>query len=260
MFIAELDSPGFAKRDLSSLRTGIIAGAPCPAELMRRLMSEMHMTEITIAYGMTETGPVSTQTSVDDPVHRRVETVGRALPHTEIKIVDTEGRVTPRGTPGELLTRGYCVMPKYWNEPDKTASAIDEARWIASGDIAVVDDEGYFQIVGRIKDMLIRGGENIFPREIEDFLYTHPAIEQVEVIGAPDEKYGEEVCAWIKLRDGQSATEEDIRAFCEGQIAHFKIPRYIKFVDTFPMTITGKVQKFVMRDQMAKELEQAIEG
>ncbi|WP_366141194.1 AMP-binding protein [uncultured Tateyamaria sp.] len=259
MFIAALDSPGFAARDLTSLRTGIIAGAPCPAELMKRIMSEMHMDQITIAYGMTETGPVSTQTSVDDPVQRRVETVGRVLPHTEIKIADGEGRITPRGTPGELLTRGYCVMPKYWNDPEKTASAIDEARWIASGDIAVVDDEGYFQIVGRIKDMLIRGGENIFPREIEDFLYTHPAIEQVEVIGAPDEKYGEEVCAWIKLREGHSLTEEDIRAFCKGQIAHFKIPRYVRFVDEFPMTITGKVQKFVMREQMAQELERAKE-
>jgi len=254
MFIAELDSPGFADRDLSSLRTGIIAGAPCPAELMKRIMHEMHMTEITIAYGMTETGPVSTQTSTTDPLVRRVETVGRVLPHTEIKVVDTDGRITPRGTPGELLTRGYCVMPKYWNDSEKTAEAIDEAGWIASGDIAVVDDEGYFQIVGRIKDMLIRGGENIFPREIEDFLYTHPAIEQVEVIGVPDEKYGEEICAWIKLREGHKATTDDIRAFCKGQIAHFKIPRYVRFVDSFPMTITGKVQKFVMRDQMAREL------
>ena len=254
MFIAALDSPGFADRDLTHLRTGIIAGAPCPAELMKRIMSDMHMTEITIAYGMTETGPVSTQTAIDDPVSRRVETVGRVLPHTEIKIVDKDGQVVPRGVPGELLTRGYCVMPKYWNDPEKTAKAIDEARWIASGDIAVVDKEGYFQIVGRSKDMLIRGGENIFPREIEDFLYTHPAIDQVEVIGAPDEKYGEEVCAWIKLREGHHATAEDIRDFCEGKIAHFKIPRYVKFVDAFPMTITGKVQKYVMREQMAQEL------
>lgn len=259
MFIAALDSPGFSGRDLSCLRTGIIAGAPCPAELMKRIMGEMHMEQITIAYGMTETGPVSTQTSVDDPVHRRVETVGRVLPHTEVKIVDADGRITPRGTPGELLTRGYCVMPKYWNDTEKTAQAIDQARWIASGDIAVVDDEGFFQIVGRSKDMLIRGGENIFPREIEDFLYTHPAVEQVEVIGAPDEKYGEEVCAWIKLHEGQTATSEEIRDFCKGQIAHFKIPRYVKFVDEFPMTITGKVQKFVMRDMMAKELAEAAE-
>ncbi len=257
MFIAELDTPGFVDRDLTSLRTGIIAGAPCPAELMKRIMGEMHMDQITIAYGMTETGPVSTQTSVDDPVRRRVETVGRVLPHTEIKIVDDKRRVVPHGTPGELLTRGYCVMPKYWNDPDKTADAIDQARWIASGDIAVVDVEGYFQIVGRSKDMVIRGGENIFPREIEEFLYTLPAVEQVEVIGVPDPKYGEEVCAWIKLRDGQSATAEDIRAFCKGQIAHFKIPRYVRLVDSFPMTITGKVQKFKMRQMMAEELAEA---
>lgn len=254
MFIAELDSEGFAGRDLTALRTGIIAGAPCPAELMKRIMGEMHMEQITIAYGMTETGPVSTQTSVNDPVRRRVETVGRALPHTEIKIVDEQGRIVPRGTPGELKTRGYCVMPKYWNDPEKTAEAIDEARWIASGDIAVVDEDGYFQIVGRLKDMLIRGGENIFPREIEDFLYTHPAIEQVEVIGAPDKKYGEEVCAWIKLREGKSLTAEDVRDYCRDRIAHFKIPRYVKFVDDFPMTITGKVKKFEMRRIMAREL------
>jgi fatty-acyl-CoA synthase len=260
MFIAALDSPVFKGCDLSSLRTGIIAGAPCPAELMKRIMEEMHMGGITIAYGMTETGPVSTQTSVNDPIKRRVETVGRVLPHTEIKIVDPEGRIVPVGVAGELLTRGYCVMPKYWNDPEKTAKAIDSAHWIASGDIATIDDEGYFQIVGRIKDMLIRGGENIFPREIEDFLYTHPAIEQVEVIGVPDEKYGEEVCAWIKLREGHSATAEDIRSFCKGQIAHFKVPRYIRFVDDYPMTITGKVQKFIMREQMAKELAAAKEG
>ena len=254
MFIAALEVPDFESRDLSSLRTGIMAGAPCPAELMRRVMHEMHMEEITIAYGMTETGPISTQTDVSDPVERRVETVGRVLPHTEIKIVDDEGRVVPRGVSGELLTRGYCVMPKYWNDPEKTASAIDEARWIASGDIATLDDEGYFQIVGRIKDMLIRGGENIFPREIEDFLYTHPAIEQVEVIGVPDARYGEEVCAWIKLREGETLPEQEIRDFCQGKIAHFKIPRYIKFVTEFPLTVTGKVQKFVMRDAMADEL------
>ena len=254
MFIAALDSPDFKTRDLASLRSGIMAGAPCPAELMRRVMTEMHMSEITIAYGMTETGPVSTQTSVDDPIERRVETVGRVLPYTEIKIVDTEGAVVSRGQAGELLTRGYCVMPKYWNDPEKTVKAIDEARWIASGDIATLDDEGYIQIVGRSKDMLIRGGENIFPREIEDFLYTHPAIEQVEVIGVPDAKFGEEVCAWIKLREGQSASDSEIRDFCKGNIAHFKIPRYIRFVEEFPMTITGKVQKFVMRDIMATEL------
>jgi len=254
MFIAELDDPDFASFDLTSLRTGIMAGAPCPAELMKRVMGEMHLTEITIAYGMTETGPVSTQTSVGDPVKHRVETVGRVLPHTEIKIVDGQGRIVPRGMAGELMTRGYCVMPKYWNDPEKTAKAIDEARWIASGDVAVLDAEGYFQIVGRIKDMLIRGGENIFPREIEDFLYTNPKIEQVEVIGVPDPKYGEEVCAWIKLREGETATEDEIRSFCKGQIAHFKIPKIIRFVDEFPMTITGKVQKFVMRERMAAEM------
>ncbi len=254
MFIAELEVPEFQQRDLSSLRTGIMAGAPCPVELMRRVMDEMHLTEITIAYGMTETGPVSFQTSVDDPVERRVTTVGRVLPHIEIKIVDEEGRMVPRGTPGELLTRGYCVMPYYWNDPERTAKAIDSAHWIASGDVAVLDEDDYCQIVGRIKDMLIRGGENIFPREIEEFIYQHPAVEQVEVIGVPDEKYGEEVCAWIKLREGTSATAEEIRDFCRGKIAHFKVPYYIKFVDSFPMTITGKVQKYVMREQMSDEL------
>lgn len=254
MFIAELDDPDFASFDLSSLRTGIMAGAPCPVELMRRVMSEMHLTDITIAYGMTETGPVSFQTSVDDPVERRVTTVGRVLPHTEVKIVDGDGRIVPRGTAGELLTRGYCVMPEYWNDPERTAKAIDATHWIASGDIAILDEDGYCQIVGRIKDMLIRGGENIFPREIEEFLYTHPKIEEVEVFGVPDEKYGEEVCAWIKLHGGESATPDEIRAFCRDRIAHFKIPRHIKFVTSFPMTVTGKVQKFVMRDAMAEEI------
>ncbi len=254
MFIAELDSPEFASADMSSLRTGIMAGAPCPVELMKRVMKEMHLTEITIAYGMTETGPVSTQTSVDDPVERRVTTVGRVLPHIEIKIVDDEGRVVPRGTPGELLTRGYCVMPGYWNDPERTAKAIDEAHWIASGDIATIDEEGYCEIVGRTKDMLIRGGENIYPREIEEFLYTHPKVEQAEVIGVPDEKYGEQVCAWIKLRESETATADEIRAFCKGKIAHFKIPYHVKFVDEFPMTVTGKVQKYIMRDLMAEEL------
>ncbi|MBW2422869.1 MAG: AMP-binding protein [Deltaproteobacteria bacterium] len=255
MFIAELDRPDFAHFDLESLRTGIMAGAPCPIELMKRVIEEMHLEEITIAYGMTETGPVSFETSVDDPIERRVETVGRVLPHIEIKIVDEEGRIVPRGTPGELLTRGYCVMPYYWNDPERTAKAIDSARWIASGDIAVLDEEGYCQIVGRLKDMLIRGGENIFPREIEEFLYQHPKIEQVEIVGVPDERYGEEICAWIKLRAGESCSEEEIRDFCHEQIAHFKIPRYIRFVEEFPMTVTGKVQKFVIREQMRDELE-----
>lgn len=255
MFIAELEVPGFSDRKLTSLRTGIMAGAPCPVELMRRVMDEMHLTEITIAYGMTETGPVSFQTSVDDPVQRRVTTVGRVLPHIEVKIVDKDGLVVPRGEAGELLTRGYCVMPYYWNDPERTAKAIDEAHWIASGDVATIDAEGYCQIVGRIKDMLIRGGENIFPREIEEYLYQHPDIEQVEVIGVPDEKYGEQVCAWVKVREGSSPTAEDIRAFCEGKIAHFKIPGYVKFVDEFPMTVTGKVQKYIMREKMVDELE-----
>lgn len=257
MFIAELDVPDFSSHDLTSLRTGIMAGAPCPVELMRRVMGEMHLGEITIAYGMTETGPVSFQTSVDDPVERRVTTVGRVLAHIEIKIVDGEGHVVPRGTPGELLTRGYCVMPGYWNDPERTGKAIDSARWIASGDVAVIDEEGYCQIVGRLKDMLIRGGENIFPREIEEFLYQHPAVEQAEVIGVPDEKYGEQVCAWIKLRDGATATAEEIQDFCKGRIAHFKVPHYVKFVTAYPMTVTGKVQKYLMREQMIDELGHA---
>jgi len=259
MFIAELDHPDFASFDLTSLRSGVIAGAPCAVELMKRLIGEMHLSEITIAYGMTETGPVSFQTSVHDPVERRVTTVGRVLPHTEVKIVDPEGRVVPVGTPGELLTRGYCVMPGYWNDPEKTAEAIDAAHWIRSGDIATLDGDGYCNIVGRLKDMLIRGGENIFPREIEEFLFTHPKVEDVQVIGVPDPKYGEEVCAWVKLRPGETASAEEIRAYCEGKLAHFKIPRYIKFVESFPMTVTGKVQKFVMRRMMAEELSVAEE-
>ena len=254
MFIAELDHPDFHGFDLSSLRTGIIAGAPCPVELMKRLIAEMHLEQITIAYGMTETGPVSFQTSVDDPVERRVTTVGRVLPHTEVKIVDEQGRIVPPNTPGELLTRGYCVMPGYWEDPERTAKAIDRAGWISSGDIATLDEQGYCNIVGRLKDMVIRGGENIFPREIEEFLYTHPAIEEVQVFGVPDLKYGEEVCAWIKLHEGKLLGAEEVRAFCEGHIAHFKIPRYVKFVEDFPMTVTGKVQKYVMRERMAEEL------
>jgi fatty-acyl-CoA synthase len=254
MFIAELDHPEMERFDLGSLRTGVIAGAPCAIELMKRLIGRMHLSEITIAYGMTETGPVSFETSIDDPVERRVTTVGRVLPHTEVKIVDETGRIVPRGTPGELLTRGYCVMPGYWKDPDKTREAIDDAHWIRSGDIATIDEEGYCNIVGRLKDMLIRGGENIFPREIEEFLFTHPKIEDVQVIGVPDPKYGEEVCAWIKLHPGETANAEEIRAFCKGHIAHFKIPHYVKFVDDFPMTVTGKVQKYVMREEMAREL------
>jgi fatty-acyl-CoA synthase len=254
MFIAELDQEDFAKFDLSNLRTGVIAGAPCAIELMKRLIGKMHLSEITIAYGMTETGPVSFETSVHDPVERRVTTVGRVLPHTEVKIVDEAGRVVPVGIPGELLTRGYCVMPGYWNDPERTKKAIDEAHWIRSGDIATLDEEGYCNIVGRLKDMLIRGGENIFPREIEEFLFGHPKIEDVQVIGVPDPKYGEEVCAWIKLHPDATMSAQNVRAFCKGNIAHFKIPRYVKFVDDFPMTVTGKVQKFVMREKMIEEL------
>ena len=254
MFIEELEHPNFTDYGLVSLRTGIIAGAPCAIELMRHLIDEMHLSQITIAYGMTETGPVSFETSVDDTLEHRVETVGRVLPHTEVKIVDAQGRVVPVGETGELLTRGYCVMPGYWQDPEKTAENIDQAGWIRSGDLAILDAEGYCRIVGRIKDMIIRGGENIYPREIEEFLYANPKVEEVQVIGVPDAKYGEEVCAWVKLRQGQMASEEEIRAYCRDHVAHFKVPRYVKFVDSFPMTVTGKIQKYVMRQQMAAEL------
>ena len=254
MFIAELDHPEFARFDLSTLRTGIMAGAPCPVEVMKRVNQAMHMEQITIAYGMTETSPVSFQTAVDDSPERRVSTVGRVQPHIEVKIVDAAGRIVPPGTPGELLTRGYCVMRGYWNDPERTSAAIDAAGWMHTGDLATLDEEGYGNIVGRIKDMVIRGGENVYPREIEEFLYRHPKVQDVQIIGVPDARYGEELCAWIKLREGTTATADEIRTFCNGQIAHFKIPRYIKFVDTFPMTVTGKVQKFAMRDQMIAEL------
>lgn len=254
MFIAELDHPDFRSFDLSSLRTGIIAGAPCPIELMKRLISQAHLKDITIAYGMTETGPVSFQTSVADTIERKVSTVGQVMPHTEVKIIDEQGDVVPSGTAGELLTRGYCVMSGYWDDAERTAEAIDGANWLHTGDIAVLDDAGYCQIVGRLKDMLIRGGENIFPREIEEYLFQHPKVEAAEVIGVPDAKYGEEICAWIKLHDGESASEDELREFCRDKIAHFKIPRYIVFVDEFPMTITGKVQKFKMREQSIAEL------
>jgi fatty-acyl-CoA synthase len=254
MFIAEMDHADFAKFDLSSLRTGIMAGSPCPIEVMKRAVERMHLAEITIAYGMTETSPVSFQSSTDDPVERRVSTVGRIQPHIEVKIVDADGRIVPRGMPGELLTRGYSVMLGYWNDEEKTREAIDPARWMHTGDFATIDDEGYCNIVGRIKDMVIRGGENVYPREIEEFLYRHPKIQDVQVIGVPDPRYGEELCAWVRLRDGAAATPEEIRAFCEGQIAHYKIPRYVKFVDAFPMTVTGKIQKFLMREETIAEL------
>jgi fatty-acyl-CoA synthase len=259
MFIAELEHPEFGRFDLSSLRTGIMAGSPCPIEVMKRVIAEMHLSEITIAYGMTETSPVSFQSSTADPVERRVSTVGRVHSHVEVKIVDLDGRIVPRGTRGELCTRGYSVMSGYWDDGPRTADAIDEAGWMHTGDLATIDDEGYCNIVGRIKDMVIRGGENVYPREIEEFLYRHPKIRDVQVIGVPDRKFGEELCAWVRLKDGESASEEDIRAFCQGQIAHYKIPRYVKFVDGFPMTVTGKIQKFVMREESIRELGLALE-
>jgi fatty-acyl-CoA synthase len=255
MFIAQMDHPDFAKYDISSLRTGIMAGSPCPIEVMRRAMDRMHLTQITIAYGMTETSPVSFQTGLDDPVERRVSTVGRIHPHVECKVIDAEGRIVPAGTPGELCTRGYSVMRGYWGDEARTAEAIDPAGWMHTGDMATIDEEGYCAIVGRIKDMVIRGGENVYPREIEEFLYRHPAVADVQVFGIPDAKYGEEVCAWVRLRDGTAATEEEIRAFCQGQIAHYKIPRHVRFVAEFPMTVTGKMQKFLMREAMVRELE-----
>ena len=254
MFIAQLDHPEFAKFDLKSLRTGIMAGSPCPIEVMKKVQSQMNMSEVTIAYGMTETSPVSTQCATDDPVERRVSTVGQVLPHIEIKIVDPEGKAVPRGETGEFCTRGYSVMKGYWNDADKTREAIDEAGWMRTGDLATMDEQGYVNIVGRLKDMVIRGGENVYPREIEEFLYRHPKIQDVQVIGVPDPRYGEEICAWIKLHDGKQATADEIREFCKGQIAHYKIPRYIEFVAEFPMTITGKIQKFVMREQTIGKL------
>jgi fatty-acyl-CoA synthase len=254
MFIAELGHPEFKRFDLTSLRTGIMAGSPCPIEVMRRCVAEMNMREVTIAYGMTETSPVSTQTSCDDPLERRVSTVGRVHPHIEVKLIDSEGRIVPTETPGELCTRGYSVMLGYWDDADMTARAIDRGHWMHTGDLATIDEEGYVNIVGRIKDMVIRGGENVYPREIEEFLFRHPKVEAVQVVGVPDPKYGEELCAWIKLKSGVAATPAEIQEFCKNQIAHYKIPRYMKFVDAFPMTVTGKVQKFIMREQMIEEL------
>lgn len=254
MFIAELEHPDFEKFDLSSLRTGVMAGSPCPIEVMKKVIDRMHMHQVGIGYGMTETSPVSFQTSVDDPIERRVSTVGRVQPHLEVKIVDEQGKIVPRGQPGELCTRGYSVMIGYWNDPEKTAEAVDAEGWMHTGDLATIDDEGYCNIVGRIKDMVIRGGENVFPREIEEYLFRHPKIEDVQVIGVPDPKFGEEICAWVKLRAGETATREEIVDFCKGQIAHYKIPRYVKFVDGFPMTVTGKIQKFEMRKAMIAEL------
>ena len=254
MFIAELSLPNFKDYDLSSLRTGIMAGSPCPVEVMKRVQSEMHMPEVTIAYGMTETSPVSFQTGKHDSIEKRTTTVGRVHPHVECKIIDEQGAIVPRGTPGELCTRGYLVMLGYWNDPENTAKSIDAARYMHTGDVAIMDDEGYVNISGRIKDMVIRGGENIYPREIEEFLYTHPAVKDVSVVGVPDERYGEELCAWIVTHPGATIDLASVQEFCKGKIAHYKIPRYIKVVETFPMTVTGKVQKFKMREASIAEL------
>src|SRR5579871_4465859 len=254
MFIAMLDHPEFSRFDLKSLRTGIMAGSPCPIEVMKRVNSEMNMGEVTIAYGMTETSPVSFQSAVDDPLERRVSTVGRIHPHVEVKVVDLEGRIVPRGQRGELCTRGYSIMLGYWDERQKTAEVLDEAGWMHTGDLAVIDDQGYCNIVGRIKDMVIRGGENLYPREIEEFLFRHPKIQDVQIFGVADDRYGEELCAWIRIRAGEALTAEEVRAFCQGQIAHNKIPRYVEFVEEFPMTVTGKIQKFLMREAVERKL------
>ncbi|MEJ2802636.1 AMP-binding protein [Comamonadaceae bacterium PP-2] len=255
MFIAELDHPRFAEFDLSTLRTGIMAGSPCPIEIMKRVVSEMNLSQITIAYGMTETSPVSCQSSTDTPLDKRVATVGTVQPHLEVKIVDPEnGECVPVGQSGELCTRGYSVMHGYWGDEAKTREAIDAEQWMHTGDLAVMDAQGYVNIVGRMKDMVIRGGENIYPREIEEFLYRHPKVQDVQVVGVPDRKYGEELCAWIIARPGATLDEDEIRSFCQGQIAHYKIPRHIVFTDAFPMTVTGKIQKFKIRDEMKQRL------
>ncbi|HLQ61642.1 MAG TPA: AMP-binding protein, partial [Candidatus Acidoferrales bacterium] len=255
MFIGELDHPGFGQIDFGSLRTGVMAGAPCPVEVMKKVLTLMHMPEVTIMYGMTETSPVSTQSRIGDPIEKQTGTVGQVYPHVEIKVVDpATGEVVPRATPGELCTRGYSVMLGYWNNPEATREAIDAARWMHTGDLAEMDADGYVKIVGRIKDMIIRGGENIYPREIEEFLYTHPAVSDAQVIGVPSEKYGEEVMAWVKPREGQHVSGDDLAAYCKGKIATYKIPRHWKFVDGFPMTVTGKVRKVEMREVAVKEL------
>ncbi len=254
MFIAELDHPDFSRFDLGALRTGIMAGAPCPIEVMRKVIDRMNMRDVTIAYGMTETSPVSFQSAIGDSVERRVATVGRIQPHLEVKIVDSEGDVVPRGQSGELCTRGYSVMLGYWGDKEKTDDVVDAAGWMHTGDLATLDEEGYCNIVGRIKDMVIRGGENLYPREIEEFLFRHPKIQEVQVFGVADTKYGEELCAWIRLRDGETMSEDDVRSFCQGQIAHQKIPRYVEFVNEFPMTVTGKIQKFIMRQKVEERL------
>jgi fatty-acyl-CoA synthase len=254
MFIAELEHPRFPEFDLSSLRTGIMAGAPCPVEVMKRVQGAMHMKEVLIAYGQTETSPVNHQTRADDPLDKQVETVGRPGPHLEIKLTGPDGAVVPIGEPGEICCRGYSVMQGYWDEPARTAETIDAEGWLHSGDLGVMDAEGYTRIVGRLKDMIIRGGENVYPREVEEFLFTHPAVQEVQVFGIADRKYGEAVCAWIKLRAGHTLDEETVRTFCKDRIAHFKVPRHVRFVDTIPMTVTGKPQKFKMREAMEREL------
>jgi fatty-acyl-CoA synthase len=254
MFITELDHPNFSSFDLSSLRTGIMAGAPCPIEVMKRVISDMHMRDILIAYGQTELSPINNITLPDDSLERRTETVGRAMPWVEVKVIDEAGHVVPVGARGEICTRGYSVMQGYWNDPEKTAETIDAAGWLHSGDIATMDAFGYVRIVGRIKDMIIRGGENVYPREVEEFLYQHPAISEVQVFGIPDKKMGEEVCAWVQVNEGATLSADDIKAFCKDQITHFKIPRHIRFVSEYPMTVTGKIQKFVMRDEMLASL------
>jgi fatty-acyl-CoA synthase len=253
MFIAQLDHPRFAEFDLSALRGGIMAGSPCPVEVMKRVNVAMHMEQVTIAYGMTETSPVSFQSDADDPLERRVATVGRVMPHLQVKIVDTEGRTVPVGEKGELCTKGYSVMLGYWDDEARNAEAIQDG-WMHTGDLATLDAEGYCNIVGRVKDMLIRGGENVYPREVEEFLFRHPKVAQVQVFGVPDVRYGEEVCAWIVLKPGEHSSEEEIKAFCKDQIAHYKVPRYVRFVGELPMTVTGKAQKFVMRKKMVEEL------
>ena len=257
MFVTELSHPDFGQFDLSTLRTGVMAGAPCPVDVMKRVISDMNMKHILIGYGQTEVSPVNHLTLPDDPLEKRVETVGRAVPWVEIKVVDGEGRVVPIGEKGEVCTRGYSVMLGYWDDEEQTRDTIDEARWLHSGDLGVMDDEGYLRIVGRIKDMIIRGGENIYPREVEEFLYTHPAIREVQVFGVPDSRMGEEVCAWIQLEDGESLTVEEVKSFCQGQITHFKVPKHIRFVDEYPMTVTGKIQKFKMSETMAEEIAAA---
>ncbi len=256
MFIGQLAEAGFENYDLSSLRTGIMAGSPCPIEVMKQTIDKMNMGEVTIAYGMTETSPVSTQTATDDPIDKRVGTVGRVLPNIEVKIVDpATGETVPRGTSGEFCTKGYSVMIGYWNDPDKTAEAIDEDGWMHTGDLAVMDDEGYLNIVGRIKDLIIRGGENVYPREVEEFLYSHPKIRDVQVVGVPDTKYGEEIMAWVQTEDGGDLTVDEVAAFCKGKIAHYKVPRYVIATGEFPMTVTGKIQKFKLRDDAIEQLD-----